>query len=460
MRSLATGYGAPLCWLVLPLLMSGCSLLFSSSGGASTDAGITPNSDAKIIDGGTNADAATSPGEVMQLRIATNGAFQTFEGWKTARSGDLINRQLLRVSTTDSFNDQVLLPTDGGCSGTLRPGSQEVPIVDGILTIDLADGSPDCRAGDVLRNDSGDSATVLAAGERGVREFLSVFLDIDTGILLTADDFTTSSSFYVRVRAGTHHKGMIGDGVAISGTAGSTRYAVDIDIPYVRLVGFEVTNWPKSGGGSRSAGVNVTANHVVLDRLLVHESGDLGRSSDGIFVAGADNVTVRNSFVFNVARAGIHMGAAGSGNQLNVLSCSLASCMQEHKDEVSPSYACVSVAPDNNHSLRLINTVAVANAGTNPEFIAEFVASSSNNAAPQMTPFGTNSIPVDEATFAGFPTDLHLSLDAALGNTLEAAGTYLSGMPPDIDNQERPGPDAGAWPIGADYPPPAVDAGP
>ncbi len=423
-----TGCRPPLCWLAIPLLMSGCSLLFSGSE-ASTDAGTALDGayDARI-----NADAAMGLGDSIRFDIKAGAEFTTFESWKTARNGDLTKRQLLLVNATGSF---AITTLTGDCQGKLRPVSEVSPIVDGLLTIDLDDNSI-CRVGDTLTNASGDSATVLAAGPVGVRETAVIYEDM-AGMVLAQDDFTTSNTTKLTISAGHAHRGMAGAGVIIRGAPTDSQFAVEIGVPHVRLIGFEITNWPASGG--RSAGVNITAKNVLLDRLVVHQptGKTLGAQDDGIFVNDADNVTVRNSFVFNVGRSGIHMGTAGTNHRLDVLGCSLANCM---RGSSNTNYGCVSVG-GTSHSLRLINTLAYVNQPGFVEYVAATMTSGSGSNVS--SPIATASFFVNMAT-----GDLHLSPSLDLSLT---EGLYLASLGIDIDGESRPGPGAGTWLIGADH---------
>ncbi len=425
------------------MVVSSCSLLFSASDLAGRDGGMS-------LDGAA-PDAETGElAPVSDLGIGQDRAFRNYTAWHTARVGDLTNRQLLRVEVTGSLASMDLLGgSSSGCQGTVHANSTTNPVRGNILTIDL-DGLTPCEIGDMLTGPNG-SVIVVAASTVGVREVATFYDSEVTGPILL-DHFQTNSEAYVTLRADPEqpHQGIQGAGIKIgNGNSLSTAlHNVVIEAEHTHLVGFEITWASAAAAGPRRSVVDIRAPGVLLDRLLIH--GDYNPMSDGIHIGpsspGATTAVVRNSFIFHVGRAGIHMQDV-TGGQLEVLSCSFANCMQADNIATPEQFACVSVAGGSLGALKLVNTIAVANAGIGiPEFIVDNNNSfleSSHNAAPQASPpFGTDTTSAAMSDFLTFPTNLHL------GNTqVENQGIPLD-FTHDIDGDLR----TESWPIGADQP--------
>jgi hypothetical protein len=116
---------------------------------------------------------------------------------------------------------------------------------------------------------------------------------------------TTDSCHYMwlMVAVGQRHNGTAGTGVRID-PASADAHAFDVQSHYTRIDGFEVTGWE----GSSREGVHIDADNTTYSNMIVHGATD--SDSDGFYLepnSGNWTATIRNTVVYGIPRAGIHL---------------------------------------------------------------------------------------------------------------------------------------------------------
>lgn len=443
----------------LALVLGGCSLLFTPAESSIEDAGAVLDGSPAMLD----ADSAADLSRAFHT-IGTNSAtdFASFAIWKSVRSGDLANRQELLVSVEGDSEPLpgVVLTGDLGCEGVLRGQVQ----FGERMTIDLTSGA-DCQLGERLSVSSSlEVAQVTEAGPRGIIETVQLRHRTYQAPIVIDGFVNTSALHYLVVEANpaTPHKGLAGAGVIIGNVSqlpAQPSNGVEIYVDHTQLRGFEITNWALGSAEAASLeGVHVAANRVLLDRLLIHDDGAarelIDANSDGIY-SSQDGIelTVRNSFIYNVARAGILFQSMTSG-LLKIQNCTLHNCTAA--DAQLNEYGCVA-ASNAAVLVEVINTLAFGRSDAQPAFIvspaSSFAPASSSNASDDGTHPGQDGALVAsgpdllEQALGGANDDLHLQLSAILEPPYDGGKTLLD-FDVDIDGETR----GSSWSIGADQP--------
>jgi hypothetical protein len=390
---------------------------------------------------GADADIA-SPQNMLSEHVSiikkSGGDFSSLLSWKSERGGDLRARQLLRVSTNDTIgDDESLVTSSGECSGTLKRMRKSTPITEaGLMSLDL-DGAP-CEAGDVLT--IGDATIeVLEAGPKGISETLR-FEDLTITAPLVVDGVVADAEHFLTLQAapGTkHHR---------ETTPGPDEHAMEIRVDYTHVVGFEFTQWAIGTSDNDSIeAIHVSANYVVLDRLLFHEDGGGQWSgADAIFTGKTGvNLTVRNSIFYKLSRAGVMAQDLRNG-KINIHNCTFVDCVRD--DQYPNDNGCVTLLRVDNSQLEIINTLAISDQSY---FMMQSETStfggSSNNASSDALAPGPASIhnisrsELQQISMA--PYDLHLSA----ASTLKEMGSPLGSFDHDYEGTLRSEP----WSIGA-----------
>ena len=262
--------------------------------------------------------------------------------------------------------------------------------------------------------------------------------DADHFITLTAD-------------AGNRHLGIANGGVVLDPSS-TNDHAIEVWTDYTRVEWLEITGWE----GNSTEAVRIDADLTEYEFLLIHGGPETSDSEqDGIYVGSNPNsytATIRNTIVYRVPRAGIHLQnhMAGPSLTLNVENVTLYDNgfvgIDFQRGGLTNRGEAGAIA-----TINAKNVLSVGNTNNDYTTIGPAASwgSSDNNLDSDGTAQGTN--PVNSSVAAVMfvsdvlgTEDLHIQPTSSAENT----GADLSGsFSLDIDGGTRP---AGQWDIGAD----------
>jgi len=238
-----------------------------------------------------------------------NADFESISQWETRRDGDLIDRQVLRITNqTGKFNSNEIVTGTGGCAGKVIIENVD-KVFTGIMT--LQDISGNCEQGDLLTGaSSGATATfIFSITTAGTIERALVRKGVYAENVNISGSTTGRNNYmWITTDANNHHNGIAGTGVVI--TPNNTGHAVRVNDRYTVVENIEITGW-KSNNSESFEGVSVQQQDVFLGQLIVHDDIALGSNpnSDGINLneikTNGGRVTIRNTVVYNISRGGI-----------------------------------------------------------------------------------------------------------------------------------------------------------
>jgi hypothetical protein len=213
---------------------------------------------------------------------------------------------------------------------------------------------------------------------------------------------------------------------------------------YTRVRGFEIRNWINTDTPEPYSALRIVADYVEVDALLIHdEAGALRVKSDGITTAGgATGAVIRNSFLYDLGRAGIDDGwnqTESNPEPMVVRNCTLRRCTMFV--DAGDRYGCVSF---NRDKTTVLNTVAMIEGGEGQAFRGSFSEGTHHNAGDDGLVPGSPSFTADVSFFVG-PQDLHLT--PSPDSPLQSCGEVGEELDFDIDGETRP---TDVWSIGAD----------
>lgn len=264
---------------------------------------------------------------------------------------------------------------------------------------------------------------------------------------------STSDAMHYRVLTvaeGERHTGLAGTGALVHpDTAG---HGILVLEDFARVEWLEVTDWTTDSAGSFD-GINIKAEDVLIQYVIVHDDGHgaVANSDAGGIQLERDlgTATVRNSFVYNVARLGIGTHSA-SGTTMHIENCTAFGCTLA--DNNPGDYGCIT-SRGTNSVVHARNVIGLAAAGL-VDFRAQtgvgasFGGLSANNLSSDASAPGDASIAdalpatVITSELAG-SEDLHLlDLSPAIGQGLSLSNDFED----DIDGELR----GATWDIGAD----------
>lgn len=252
------------------------------------------------------------------------------------------------------------------------------------------------------------------------------------------------------VAEGARHSGLAGTGAVVDPTV--VGHGILVLEDYAQVEWLEVTDWTTDSGGSFD-GINIKAENVLIQYVIVHDDGhgdNLNSDAGGIQLErDLGTATVRNSFVYNLARLGIGTHSA-SGTVMHIENSTAFSCVLA--DNSPAGYGCIS-SRGSNSVVHARNVIALDAGGLLDFYVqtaegASFGELSSNNLSSDASAPGAASIADAVAatvltSVVAAAEDLHLiDLSPAIDQGLSLANVFDD----DIDGALR----AGTWDIGAD----------
>lgn len=305
------------------------------------------------------------------------------------------------------------------------------------------------------------SADLVADSRREIGIAYDDVVGTDFTDNLVISGATTDANYHIVLTAvgDNRHFGIADGGVALDPAAAG--HAITVESDYTVVEWLEIRNWT----GMSSEAVRINAHDTLYNYILAHDA--VSDDSDGFYLqpaSGDYTATIRNSIVYNVARAGIHLQNHTGGNTLTldlenvtVYNCGTGiSTISFHAGGVS---ACENLA--NESILNATNVLSVGNVDQGGDGSADFNQGTgggcdggaswgvsdfnfaSDNFAPGTTVW--TSQPVDQfaSTVPGFE-DLHLDTGAeAIDKGVDLSSRFVL----DIDFGVR---QVGPWDIGAD----------
>jgi alpha-tubulin suppressor-like RCC1 family protein len=291
--------------------------------------------------------------------------------------------------------------------------------------------------------------------ETGIAYKDSVFTDN-----LVIDGSTTDATYNITltVDPGNRHSGIAGSGVVLNpaSDALADQHAIAVMAPYTRIEWLEITDW----GGNSSEAIHIGADNTSYAYILAHGGAATTNDQNDAFYLGPDGswtATIRNSIIYDVPRAGIHlqnfMGVESL--TLNVENVTVYNCGTVGADFQRGGVTIREIAGSTS-VLNAVNVLSVGN--TNNDFTSvgtgapswgssDFNVSSDGSAPGASTFAGTAAAELVNVTAGA--EDLHLKSGAVSIDK----GTDLSAQfSSDIDLQLRPW--GAQWDIGADEIPP------
>ncbi|QQR88576.1 MAG: hypothetical protein IPJ88_09930 [Myxococcales bacterium] len=279
------------------------------------------------------------------------------------------------------------------------------------------------------------------------------------------DGSTTSASYYMELTSAevAKHNGFAGSGSILS--PATPGHAIQAKDPYLRISWLEITGWSTNSAGSYDAiNIGPGGDQILLHHLIVHDDGHGAQSNSDANGIGLENtnsitVTVQNSLVYNIARAGI-LHDSCLGCSLEVQNTTLYQCVQA--DDQPTVYGCIGEAwSSGSVSTIYVKNVAALDVGSGAKaffynsysYDSTFEASlgnsnhniSSDNSAPGMTTFHGVSSASTFVDLTPGSEDLHLKSGAtAIDNGMDLTPLLID----DIEGESRPS--GSAYDIGAD----------
>jgi hypothetical protein len=227
-------------------------------------------------------------------------------------------------------------------------------------------------------------------------------------------------------------------------------HAISVQDDFTRIEWLEVTDWL----GDKAAGVHIDADGTTYSRMIVHggvETTD--DESDGFYLQPASGdwaATVRNSMVYQVPRAGIHLrNSSGFASlvytieNVTLYDCGSVAAMPA----ASSGGITVEENFPNNSTVHAVNVISVNNVGVdfNISFGTPSWGSSDYNLSSDGSAPGGTTFVSDAATefVSTVPVDMHLSgIAVATDKGTDLSGAFCC----DIDYETR----SSVWDIGAD----------
>jgi len=429
---------------------AGCSIVFSES---PAQGGEDP---AAVDAGAPDATVLCTPREcptlVISHYIGSSAAddFPTPKDWLQARRGDLTTRVVLATEApTAGFNaGETVIGMNSDCSGTyVGGGNSQSPR----LAMDAVSGI--CEAGETLEGvDSQASTSVVGYLSEGTieRGYLRAGTYSDSETLnFVRDESVTDAEHYMwlTVPDSDRHHGVHGAGAVLDGknlVSGQFRI-VKIDLAYTRLDSIEITNFYDA-----KRGVEVGADQVFLQHLLIHNKDTGGSAIDVSDVGGSRSPTVwvANTIVHSVGFWGIIV--SGSKSVLNVANTTVYQCMR--REDNPTNHGCIGAVDYG--TLEVSNSVAINNLTA---MTADFhvrdngviLDASTNNAASDTTAPGNDAVPdLSANTTFEAPTASPPDLRLKAGSMLSGNGVSMN-WPFDISARMDGQPRTTTWNIGA-----------
>ena len=113
--------------------------------------------------------------------------------------------------------------------------------------------------------------------------------------------YTTDASNYVILEAVTRHNGTRGSGVVIQRTS-TYGAAIDVTVPYTRIIGLEVDG--NSQTGSVGISIGADGDNALIDGCLIYDAVTNGIQG----ATGSSSVTVRNTAIYSAGADGVQAG--------------------------------------------------------------------------------------------------------------------------------------------------------
>lgn len=331
--------------------------------------------------------------------IGTNRRdFSTLQAWETARSGNLVTRQVWRVTAGTGRFDNAEIVTGNGCSGVYVP-EDEARTNGAAMTLDNVSGRCAANASLVGRTSGARAVFASVTSTGGTVERGEVYNDSPLTERLVIGGSAVDRNHYLWLTAapGQGHNGTPGSGARVVIEDAWSR-AISVGTPYTVIEHLEIVNNGISGTslfanatlGTRYDRLIVQATHgtaiyypaSVISNTLVHDS------QVGVYSSYGDYATVYNTTVVK-ARDHAFVNAAGTGP-------------------------------------RLINVAALGNGAGTFSSGGGWQAGSNTNAGPSDgAPPGRNAVTVAAGDFRDYPGgDFRPAAVSALKNT----GTDLSAL--------------------------------
>ena len=277
------------------------------------------------------------------------------------------------------------------------------------------------------------------------------------------------------------HYGRAGDGVVLDPVAAGHAITVD-QVDYVHIEWLEITGWT----GDSAEAVRINADNTLYEFMIVHDPVDPCTANDcetdGFYLQadGDWTATIRNSIVYNIDRAGIHMQNIGGGVSTQVLNLENLTVYNNGRSGTPSTNenamaGGITVAATTNHSstINARNVISVGNVDVDGDGDADFNVDQGNGGGTvswgsseynissdgTATVIGTNSFANRDYTGVASPglppqgqgwvmfqnltpgsEDFHLRDDLAQNDALQAGTDLSASFSQDIDGGNRVAP--------------------